>query len=257
MKDTPAPEINRSTYQWCVKAFSRLHERLGINIKVHDADGHLDSGEIFLFNHFARFETVIPQYIIYQATGAFCRCVAASELFAASEAFGKFLWGVGAVPTNHPGLLPFLAAEILRGRKVIVFPEGGMVKDRRVVDEHGEFSIFSPSDKTWRKHHQGAAATALALAIFKQRILSVDEQGDTSRLERWVDALGLDGIDALVAAAHRPTLIVPGNITFYPIRTEDNILRKGAEFLGVDVAEKIKDELLIEGNILFKRTDMD
>lgn len=257
MKGDPATEINTSTYQWCVRAFSRVHDRLGINVKVHDADGHLDSGEIFLFNHFARFETVIPQYIIYQATGAFCRCVAAGELFAASERFAKFLWGVGAVPTDHPGLLPFLAADILRGRKVIVFPEGGMVKDRRVVDDQGEFSIFSPSDKARRKHHQGAAATALALAIFKQRILSVDEQGDTPRLQRWVDALGLDGVDGLVAAARRPTLIVPGNITFFPIRTEDNILRKGAEFLGVDVAEKIKDELLIEGNILFKRTDMD
>ena len=257
MSAAPLADINESTYQWCVKAFSRVHERLGINIKVHDADGHLDDGEIFLFNHFARFETVIPQYIIHQATGAFCRCIAAAELFAASEKFAKFLWGVGAVPTDHPGLLPFLAAEILRGRKVIVFPEGGMIKDRQVIDGQGQFSIFSSSGRTRRKHHQGAAATALALAIFKQRILSVFDQGDTPRLERWVDALGLVDIDALAAAARRPTLIVPGNITFYPIRTEDNILRKGAELLGVNVAENVKDELLIEGNLLFKRTDMD
>ena len=60
----PAPEINETTYEWCVQAFSVLHERLGINVKVHGADGKIDAGQIFLFNHFARFETVIPQYII-------------------------------------------------------------------------------------------------------------------------------------------------------------------------------------------------
>ena len=143
----PAPEINETTYEWCVRAFSVLHDRLGINVKVHGADGKLDDGQIFLFNHFARFETIIPQYIIHKATGGFCRCVAAPKLFEGSDSFAKFLWDVGAVPTNFPGLLSFLAAEILRGRKVIVFPEGGMIKDRHVVDDEGDFGIFSPKDR--------------------------------------------------------------------------------------------------------------
>lgn len=257
MNATPAADINESTYRWCVKAFSRLHHRLGINIRAHDADRHVEAGEIFLFNHFARFETIVPQYIIHEATGAYCRCVASAELFAVSDTFGKLLWSVGAVPTNHPGLLPFLAAEILRGRKVIVFPEGGMVKDRRVVDDSGQYRVFSASGERRRKHHQGAAATALALAIFKQRILSVFAENDTARLRRWVTALGLADIDALLAAARRPTLIVPANITFYPIRNEDNILRKGAELFGLTMTQAMRDELLIEGNILLKDTDMD
>ncbi len=160
MSDDPAFDINETTYQWCVRAFSFLHDRLRINIKVHDDDGHIEAGQIFLFNHFARFETVIPQYLIHEATGAYCRCVAAAELFEGNETFARFLWSVGAVPTDHPGLLPFLAAEILRGRKVIVFPEGGMVKDRRVLDEEGRFSIFSQIDRIRRKHHKGAAAMA-------------------------------------------------------------------------------------------------
>ena len=124
MSVNPALEINETTYQRCVGAFSFVRERLGININVHDAEGKVDAGQIFLFNHFARFETIIPQYIIYQATGAFCRCIAAGELFDGNEAFARFLWGVGAVPTDHPDLLSFLAAETLRGRKVIFFPRG-------------------------------------------------------------------------------------------------------------------------------------
>ncbi len=253
----PAPEINETTYEWCVRAFSLLHDRLGINLKVHGADGKLEDGQIFLFNHFARFETIIPQYLIHKATGSFCRCVAASELFEGSDSVAKFLRSVGAVPTDHPGLLSFLTAEILRGRKVIVFPEGRMIKDRHVVDDEGDFGIFSPTDKAQRKLHKGAAAIALTLEIFKKRILLVHEAEDTPRLQRWVEALGLDSVETLIAAARKRTLIVPGNITFYPIRNDENILSKGVAMFGGEISRAAQEELLVEGNILFKNTDMD
>lgn len=253
----PVPEINETTYEWCVRAFSVLHDRLGINVKVHGADGKLEDGQIFLFNHFARFETVIPQYIIHKATGSFCRCVAAPELFEGSDSVAKFLWSVGAVPTDYPGLLPFLTAEILRGRKVIVFPEGGMIKDRHVVHNEGDFSIFSPMDQAHRKLHKGAAAIALTLEIFKKRILLVHEDGNLPRLQRWVEALGLDSVETLIAAARKRTLVLPGNITFYPIRNDENILSKGVALFGGEISRAAQEELLIEGNILFKNTDMD
>ena len=253
----PAPEINETTYEWCVRAFSVLHDRLGINVKVHGADGKIEDGQIFLFNHFSRIETVIPQYIIHEATGQFCRCVAAAELFEGNETFAKFLWDVGAVPTDFPGLLSFLAAEILRGRKVIVFPEGGMIKDRDVVDNEGDFGIFSPLDQVQRKLHKGAAAIALTLEIFKKRILLVDEADDAPRLQRWVEALELDSAETLIAAARKRTLVVPGNITFYPIRNSENILSKGAALFSGEISRAAQEELLIEGNILFKNTDMD
>jgi acyl-CoA synthetase (AMP-forming)/AMP-acid ligase II/esterase/lipase/1-acyl-sn-glycerol-3-phosphate acyltransferase len=234
-------QINETLYQWCVRAFSMLRRRLGIHIKVHGADEHMKAGQIFLFNHFTRFETIIPQYFIYQATGAYCRCVASHKFFQAGEQFAKLLWSCGAVPNNHPGLLAFLAAEILRGRKVIFFPEGQMVKDRQTVT----------------KHRQGAAALALVLEIFKKRILQVYDAGETDRLERWVKALGLADIGALIAAARQPTLIIPAAITFNPIHTSDNILRKAAELFGRELSEESKAELLIESNLVFKRTDMD
>jgi hypothetical protein len=126
-------EINQSACSWTSRAISVLRERLRVNIKLHDPDRVIDSGEIFLFNHFARFETVIAHYLIHQETGAYCRSVASSEFFVEDNRFSRYIRGLGAVPNNHPKLLPFLAAEILRGRKVIIFPEGGMVKDRLVL----------------------------------------------------------------------------------------------------------------------------
>ena len=245
--------INEARYQWCVRAFSLLRKRLGVDINLRSGANSIEAGQIFLFNHFARFETIIPQYFMYQEAGAYCRCVATHELFEGNAHFAKFLWSLGGVPNNHPGLLPFLAAEILRGRKAMFFPEGAMIKDRGMFAPSGLWPALS---KTAR-HHQGAAALALVLETFKQRILSVQEAGDSARLGRWVAALGLADIDALIAAAKKPTLIVPGNITFFPIHTGDNFLRKAAEFFAGNLAEPVREELLIEGNLLLRHTDMD
>ncbi|MGQ0486242.1 MAG: AMP-binding protein [Hyphomicrobiales bacterium] len=252
---TGSPEflINEALYQWCVRAFSLLRRRLGIDIKLHGGEDRIAAGQIFLFNHFARFETIIPQYFIYQATGAYCRCVATHELFTGGGQFAKFLKSCGAVPNTHPGLLPFLAAEILRGRKVIFFPEGSMIKDRRIFAPSGIWPVL----RATARHRQGAAALALVLEAFKRRILSVHESGDTARLGRWVAALGLGDVETLLAAARKPTLIVPGNITFYPIHTGDNILRKMAEFFTGGIGEQVREELLIEGNLILRHTDMD
>ena len=249
--------INEMTYQRCVRAFSFLEKRLGLNIRLHDADGSIETGQIFLFNHFARFETIVPQYLIFKETGAYCRTLGSRQFFSGSGGFSKFLLSIGGVPNNLDGLLPFMAAEILRGRKVVVFPEGGMIKDRRVVDDAGEYRVFSPTAGSYRKHHKGAAAIALMLETFKKRILSVRAAGEAARLERWVEALEFDSVDALLAAAEKPTLIVPGNITFSPLRVERNMLKRSAELFFRGLRDEAKEELLIEGNILLKDTDMD
>ncbi len=257
MYDPVDLEINISTYDWCIRAFSVLQKRLGLNIKFHREDGQADAGQIFLFNHFARFETLTPSYLIHAETGAYCRCVATKELFAGGGGFTRFLMGVGAVPNDLPGLLPFLAAETLRGRKVIVFPEGGMVKDRRSIDSEGRYGVYSRTAGERRKHHAGAAVIALFLEIFKSRILSIQRSGNQPRLERWVKSLGMDSVETLLAAARKPTLIVPANITFYPMRISDNVLRRGVEFFVKGLSQQFSEELLIEGNILLKNTDMD
>ena len=71
-------EINQSACAWTARALSILTERLGVNIKLHDPHGDIRTGQIFLFNHFARFETVVPQFLIHRETGAYCRSVASS-----------------------------------------------------------------------------------------------------------------------------------------------------------------------------------
>lgn len=249
--------INETTYQRCVRSFGFVEKRLGLNIRLHDDAQAIKTGQIFVFNHFARFETIVPQYLIYKQTGAYCRTLGSSEFFRGNGGFSRFLLSIGGVPNDLDNVLPYLASEILRGRRVVVFPEGGMIKDRSVVDEHGEFRVFSPTALTHRKHHKGAAAIALTLEIFKKRILSVHARGETERLERWASALHFDSVGPLLDAAAKPTLIVPGNITFFPLRVEENLIKRGAELIFRGLRANAREELLIEGNILLRDTDMD
>lgn len=257
MESTFHTEISPSTYEWSVRAITTIKKLLKVNIKLHHSEGQIANGQIFLFNHFARFETFIPQYLIYQETGAYCRSIASSEFFKEGDVFSNYLLSLGAVPNKHPRLLPFLAEEILRGRKVIVFPEGGMVKDRRVLDKQGRYSIYSPTARERRKHHTGAALLALALDALKAAINNAFQHGDDARIEKWMAHLGLEHESDLLKAARKPSLIVPANITFYPIRIGGNLLHRGVELVSRGLSRRLTEELLIEGNILLRDTDMD
>lgn len=247
--------LEPKSYQWYMKVCAAVEKHLGLNVIINDDNNALKQGHIFLFNHFTRFETTIPPYVIYKETGVYARSIADQSLFNVDQHFTNFLTKMGVVPNRLPGLLPFLAGEILRGRKVIIFPEGGLVKDKKVTDGEGRFQIYSSRHQTYRKHHRGAAVLALVLDLFKHRVKYLEKTGDTARLERWRQHLDLPTIDHLLKAAHEPTFIVPSNITFYPVRVGDNMLSKTVSKIK-GIPPSLVEDLAVEGNILFRDTDM-
>ncbi len=250
-------EIHKPTYDWSIRIFRNLRKLLGVNIKLHHNAGQLQSGQIFLFNHFARFETFIPQYLFYEENGTYCNSVASSEFFDDDDLFANYLRKVGAISHDHDQLLPLLAKQILSGKKVIIFPEGGMVKDKKVLDKKGNYSIYSRTEGDWRKQHTGAAVLALGLDAFKIAAIQAYSSKQFAQLEKWAQSLEMDSVETLITAARTPTQIIPSNITFYPIRVDDNLLRKGVSSMTQGLSRRHAEELLIEGNLLFKDTDMD
>jgi esterase/lipase len=254
--ETKWTNIDTATYDWSVKVFRSLKKMLRVSMKLH-AEDQVEQGDIFLFNHFSRFETFIPQYLIHELTGAYSCAIASGEFFEDDSVLAKYLAKVGVIPHNHKRLFPILAQQIFQGRKVIIFPEGGMVKDRQVLDKHGHYNIFSRISGERRKHHTGAAVLAQGIEAFKATIRNAYSQKNTAQLLQWRDQLQLDSVDQLLLTAIKPTLIVPSNITFYPIRSSDNMLRRGAELFAGGLTLRQTEELLIEGNIILKDTDMD
>lgn len=249
-------QLSTKRYDWSVKAFSIAKKALKLNIKLHDKSDLTHSGDIFLFNHFSRFETFIPQYLIHQQTRQYCRSIASPEFFN-DDIFADYLKSVGVVPSNMPNLFTFMATEILHGRKLILFPEGGMVKDKRVLDASGNFSIYSRMALERRKQHRGAAVIALAVDAFKTTLLSDFSVGHYKKIEHWAELLAFDTTEGLLASAIKPTLIIPANITFYPIRSDSNYLFRLAHKLNKHINSRFSEELLIETNLLTKHTDMD
>ena len=250
-------DLDEKTYGRCARLFDHAQRLLKVRIQMHQADRQLHDGDIFLLNHFARAETFIPQYCIYQETGAHCRSIASGEFFKGNDRFTQLLQNLGAVPNDDPKLLPLLAADILKGRKVIIFPEGGMVKDRQVLDDEGQFSVYSRSSGTRRKHHSGAARLAIGLQLFKLAVLHKFKNTRHRDLETWAEQLGLPSVEILLERARKPVTVIPANITFYPLRAQDNFLRRGADLVFDKLSPRAIEELIVEGNLFFKATDMD
>ncbi len=260
MNKIPYPDnwydIDTTLYNRSVKVIGTVKKMLSVKLKLH-ADTQVRQGDIFLFNHFSRFETFIPQFLIFEETGDYCCAIAAGEFFEEDTVLAKYLRNVGVFPHDHDRLFPLLAAQVLRGRKVIIFPEGGMVKDHRVMDKQGRYSIYSRLTGQRRKQHTGAAVLAQGIDIFKDAIRKGYADKNQANLLRWKEALHFDSLDQLLTSALKPTLIIPSNITFYPIRSSENLLLTGVELFADNLSVRQTEELLIEGNIMLKNTDMD
>jgi len=249
-------DIDIKTYDRSVKVIRSFTNMLKVNMKLH-ADRQVFDGDIFLCNHFSRFETFIPQFLIYEKTGAYSCAIASSEFFDEDTVLATYLNNMGVIPHDHQNLFTNLARQVFHGRKVIIFPEGGMVKDHRVFDDKGNYSIYSRITGERRKQHTGAAVLAQGIDAFKLAIRKAYSNKQNDKLIQWKEDLKLDSLDQLLSVALKPTLIVPSNITFYPIRSSENLLLKGVELFADGLTIRQTEELLVEGNILLKHTDMD
>ncbi len=264
MIKTPAPkyysenwsDIDKTLYNRSVRVFDTVRKMLSVKLKLH-ADYQVLQGDIFLFNHFSRFETFIPQFLIYEQTGAYSCAIASGEFFKQDSVLAKYLENVGVFPHDHDRLFSLLTAQILRGRKVVIFPEGSMIKDHRVIDDKGNYGIYSRMTGQRRKQHTGAAVLAQGIESIKIIIREAYQNKDHDQLVWWKEQLHLDSLDQLLTSALKHTLIIPANITFYPIRTSENLLLKAVEFFTDSLSLRQTEELLIEGNIILKNTDMD
>jgi esterase/lipase len=249
-------DIDKTLYNRSVRVFDTVRKVLSVKMKLH-ADTQVQQGDIFLFNHFSRFETFIPQFLIYEETGAYSCAIASGEFFQQDSVLSRYLQHVGVFPHDHDRLFSLLTSQIMRGRKVIIFPEGSMIKDHKVIDDEGNYGIFSRTTGLRRKQHTGAAVLAQGVEAIKIVIRHAYQNKDHDQLLWWQQQLLLDSLDQLLTSSLKHTLIIPANITFYPLRTSENLLLKAVDFFTDSLSLRQTEELLIEGNIILKNTDMD
>jgi len=249
--------INEKRYRLTYKAISFLLKISPLDLRIHDLEDKDKNGTIFLFNHFTRFETFIPQYILYDRQKVLCRAIADHNLFG-DHMLGDYLKSVGAIPNNIKQIMEYLVDETNLGRKLIIFPEGGMIKDRKVRDDEGRLAVYKWEKEARRKPHTGAAVIAIKCQILRDLYLMARRRDDDHMTSYYRKRFPtFDNLDEIDEFAGRSVEIIPANITFYPMRRDENILESYVKRFYEDTSKKIMEEIKVEGNILLKQTDMD
>lgn len=226
-----------------------LRRILDFHAHVEGLENLVDRPTLFVVNHFTRMETFVVPYLLFQHTGREAHSLADSGLF--KGLMGEYLRHMGTVSVREPLRNRRIIGELLVGRHDwVIFPEGLMVKTKDVVQD-GTYTITSPYRSG--PPHTGAAVLALKTELTRQRYLGLQKQQDSDSLRQLRDRYGLENG---VEPSPLSTVIVPVNITFYPIRPHANALSRVATRIKRDLPERVIEELRTEGSLLLDDTDM-
>ncbi len=234
-----------------VKALSNLSRA---KIRVHDAHNIPKGAVIFAINHFTRIETMFIPYYINKLTGLTLWSLADYTLF--EGGLGNILDRVGAVSTHNPHRDLLMVKTLLTGEAAwIIFPEGRMVKTKKIFQrdgtKKGEFIVSSPEGK--HPPHTGTATLALRTQFYRQRIRRMIDDAPEEALR----LLNMYQIEHVRPVLDIETYIVPVNLTYYPIRARENILSRMAELFIGDLSERMTEEIFTEGTMLLSGVDVD
>ncbi len=222
------------------------------DIRVHDIDNVPASHVLFVVNHFTRMETAFLPYVIHKHTGQYCLSLADSSFFKGK--LDSILHKMGAVSTKDPDRDKVLSNALLTGKmSVIIYPEGQMIKDKKIV-EKGKLLVYNTGIR--RPPHSGAASVALRSEINRQIIRRLYDKGRKEELAVYMEAFGIARED-MAAVLTGSTYIVPVNITYYPIRARNNIIKTLVEKFAGEVSMRLAEELEVEGTMLTKGVDID
>ena len=241
--------MNRSAFLTtglAIKVLSRLSKA---DIVVHGKENIPNGPIIFVMNHFTRLETIILPIYIYELTGKTAYSLAASSLF--QGGLEKFFDLVGVISTADPQRDQIILRSLLAGNSNwIIFPEGSMVKTKKIV-AGGKYMIAHPDGM--HEPRTGAASLALRAELFRRQLVQQKTQFP-EQSERMLDGLGIKSLDEV---AQEPVTIVPVNLTYYPIRAAENIALDIASRLVKDMSQRMVEEIMTEGTMLLSGVDID
>ena len=246
--------INPFAYRTAGYAVGALSSLAKANFRYHGEKNIPKGSLVFAVNHFTRIETLFLPYIINRITGKTVWSLADYSLF--TGGFGTVLEKLGALSNKNPDRDRLIVKTLLTGEAAwIVFPEGRMVKNKKVyrADGKNEARFMILSKGGMHPPHTGAATIGLRTEFYRRRLRLMQKKNpeEASRLQ------GMFEIENLHPVINTETFIVPVNITYNPMRgRENNINRLAGLFLG-EISDRIAEEIMMEGNMLLSGVDVD
>jgi len=241
--------MNKFAFNATSFAIKQLYHLSKANVIVNGEENIPQGSIIFTINHFTRVETLILPYHIQKITGKSVWSLAHYSLFNGPVA--DFLTKAGAVSTRDPKRDELIINKLLTGKgDWIIFPEGAMIKSKKVVSSDGDFSISFGEDA--HRPHTGAASFALRSEFYRQR-LNLLKYEDPEMLEKIKAQFGVDED----ICYDSKTYIVPVNLTYYPIRARENAINHFLSYLMQTIPERVNEEVMTEGAMLLDGVDID
>ena len=199
-----------------------------------------DSPVLFVANHFTRFETFVVPHMLYEKHDRVSRSLAADDLFVGL--LGRLMHSVGTISNKNKKRDDIILEDLLSGRSDwVIYPEGYMVKNKRITFDKGEFCTHSPQYEG--PVHTGAAVIALKTKILQSRA----KDSNKEEFKHFCTALG---IEKEKINTELNIKVVPISITYYPVRPGRNRFLAWVDSIVHQRDTRLFEELEIEFNLL-------
>lgn len=235
-------------FRYVALAMQILEKILGTRFTIHGAEKinnelNKKHSVLFVANHFTRSETFFVPYLLFKATKRQVRCLADHHIFVG--AFGKFLRSVGAISTKEKNRDEIIIRDLINGDYLwMIYPEGSMIKNKDI--RQGELYTTNTPHRSGPVR-TGSAVLALKSELYRQNLIEAHEKKDSEAIKDFKQNLTIEFNEKL---REIQTVIIPVNITYYPIRPDENPLQKIISRLVKKIPAQIAEELRVEGNIL-------
>ncbi len=244
--------ISKFFSKTAAKLLEGIFNASGADIRIHNRDNIPDQSALYVINHFTRIETTFLPYILYKHTGKLALSLADHSFFGGT--FGKIMEKLGGVSTKDPERNKILIRALLKGdMSVIIFPEGQMLKDKKLI-EKGKYMVYNTGIR--RPPHTGAARLALQTQFYREKIRLLHENNKTEDITELLKFFDLKKED-LNDILKNSTIIIPANVTYFPIRAKNNAINKLAGKFLKKIPERLEEELQVEGTMLVEGVSID
>ncbi len=234
-------------------ALNALVKFTNAELRIHGEGNIHNQPILYVINHFTRMETFFLPYVINKTTGKEVLSLAFQGLFGGS--FGKLLHKVGAISTDAPDRDKIFTGALLTGDySCLIFPEGQMVKDKKLI-EKGKYMVYNSGIR--RPPHTGAAIQALRSEFYREKLRYFKETGFDEGIREYSEFFGIDSIEKLEEVLKQETNILPVNITYFPLRSRRNIINEIVAKFVDDIPERLDEELALEGTMIVDGVDID
>jgi pimeloyl-ACP methyl ester carboxylesterase/1-acyl-sn-glycerol-3-phosphate acyltransferase len=238
--------MNLRTYRTTGRIITAVRRLLDVELEVTGLENLSSRPTLFAANHFTRLETLLIPYVLY--TYAERRTVnSLANPLVFRGLLGRYLEACGVMSTRHPRRNLTIVRDLMTGEHDwVIYPEGGIIKNKKTV--RGK-QLHLEHPRRQGPPHTGAAMLTLKAAMARRRYTTAVERSDTDHVSFYEDRYELNGVDTLAAT---PPVLVPMNITFYPLRPGRNPLSRAAHFLSKGIDPRLLEELQVEGAVLFR-----